>query len=796
MLLLLALLSADAGLLAQDYNLTLRSTMDFPGQTLANVWGYWQNGREYALVGGAEGLIIVDITNPDQPQQLIQIGGPDNLWKEIKTYGHYAYVTSEGGQGLQIVDLSALPNITPAAASFYTGDGAIEGQLNRIHALHIDTTRGFLYAYGGELFGGGAKVFDLKPDPANPVYVGKFDQLGYIHDGYAENDTLYACHISAGIMSVVDMSDKANPQVLGTVETPGRFTHNSWLLSDRKHILTTDEDFPSFVAAYDISDPSDIQELDRIATDKTGANSIGHNTHVLNDWAVTSWYIDGVTIVDAHRPQNLVQVGRYDTYELGGKFDGCWGVFPFFPSGNMVATNIPFIPGDPATPVAGRLFVLTPTYVRACYLEGNITNACNGQPLSGVEVVINSGDPLASTESRNNGDYKTGQPQPGTYTVTLSKEGFLTQNISVTLASGQVSTLNVNMQPESAYNIVGTVLDAVSEQPIPNATVQLASDLQDYTLQTDGNGQFSISCAPGATYQIKANSWGYLPANFALSDNGAALISLQRGYYDDFGFNLGWTTAAQANNGQWVLAQPIGTSFGGQTINPDSDLPNDGNERCYVTGNAGGGAGNADVDDGYVILSSPAMQLSDYQDAKLSFHYWFVNTSGLSAPNDRLQVVVTNGVEADTLFSETASLSDWRFRDNIFLGDYVSMTDNVQVKFIAFDDQPGHLVEAAVDAFQVQPLGFVSVPETPRSQPLLQAAPNPSARAFALRYDNLTLPGALLQVRNALGQLVFEQALDAASGQLQCGENWPAGLYFASLWEGGRQCLSLKMVKQ
>jgi choice-of-anchor B domain-containing protein len=166
------------------------------------------------LVGASKGPVIVDVTNPDVPVQIVQIPGPDNFWKEIKTYSHYAYVVSEGGQGVQIVDLSALPSAN-LPKKFYTGDGAILNQLNTIHALHIDLAKGFLYAYGSNLFNGGTVILDLN-DPWNPTYVGNFEQLGYIHDGYVDNDTLYAGHINAGIFSIVDMKDKANPMVLNS----------------------------------------------------------------------------------------------------------------------------------------------------------------------------------------------------------------------------------------------------------------------------------------------------------------------------------------------------------------------------------------------------------------------------------------------------------------------------------------------------------------------------------------------------------------------------------------------------
>ena len=238
------LLYSSLALPAQNLNTTFRSKMTFTGQTLANVWGYSAGGREYALLGARNGLIIVDITDPDNPAQIVQIPGPANLWKEIKTCSHYAYVVSEGGWGVQIIDLSNLPSPNLAYHS-YNGDGAINGQFNKAHALHIDTTRGFLYAHGSNLFSGGPVVLDLNNDPYNPVYAGKFNQLGYVHDGYVDNDTLYGSHIYDGILSIVDMSDKQNPVVLGTIETPGQFTHNSWLLDNHKVVLTTDEATPS-----------------------------------------------------------------------------------------------------------------------------------------------------------------------------------------------------------------------------------------------------------------------------------------------------------------------------------------------------------------------------------------------------------------------------------------------------------------------------------------------------------------------------------------------------------------------
>ncbi|MEZ4968022.1 MAG: choice-of-anchor B family protein [Saprospiraceae bacterium] len=796
-----ALLLTTTHAFAQDFNLQFRASMEFPGQTLANICGYAQNGREYALVGGSKGLIVVEVTNPDNPVKIKQIPGPNSLWKEIKTYDHYAYVTTEGGQGIQIVDLSMLPD-SNVTYKHYTGDGAIAGQLNSIHALHIDTKKGFLYAYGcgtptgSQLFNGGAVVFDLNTDPYNPVYVGNFTALNYVHDGYAENDTLYACHINTGLLSITDMSDKSNPQLLGTVHTPGNFTHNSWLLSNHNYILTTDEkkNAPSFVTSYDISDPQDIKELDRCSPNN-GLGSIGHNTHVLNDWAITSWYTDGVVITDAHRPDNLVITGWYDTWPGSGQsFDGCWGVYPFLPSGTVVASNIPSDNGG-----NGKLFVMTPTYVRACYLEGVVKNSCNDQPLMDASIEVNSSNPWINTTSRFDGVFKTGQIEPGDFKVTISKAGYISQTIDISLATALVTELEVTLEPLSTFDVSGAVTDKNSNTPLENATIVLEGPNETIILYTDANGLYERPCLNPGNYKITATTWGYLPESSTFSGADVQTFQLTPGYFDDFISDLNWTSQATATAGLWERADPVGTQFAGNFSNPAADSPLDDNNLCYVTGNNGIDAGADDVDNGSVTLTSPKMDLSDYTDAVVSFQYWFFNSGGAGTPpNDNFEVrAVSNGMSA-TIFSETQSQSTWRPSGDIHLKDYfATLSDDVRIQFIATDADPGHLVEAGVDVFRVEPMGFVSGTSSPYDPAAsIFVSPNPSHSSFTLQYEWPGTSGAVLEVRNMLGQLVYSKALNAEKGLETCGDNWTPGVYIAQLRSPERQGAPVRMVKQ
>ena len=195
-LLTIAALFFTSLLFSQDYNLTFRSHLAFTGEASSNICGYAANGHEYALVGTQGGMHIVDVTNPDLPVDLQLIPGNNSQWREVKVWKHFAYVTTEANNGgLQIVDMSTLPTTAPFVT--YTGDGAIAGKVSRIHALHIDTTAGFVHLFGCRMSDGeaiGDLVLDLKSNPMAPVYVGKWT-TDYIHDGYVDNDTLYGGHI-------------------------------------------------------------------------------------------------------------------------------------------------------------------------------------------------------------------------------------------------------------------------------------------------------------------------------------------------------------------------------------------------------------------------------------------------------------------------------------------------------------------------------------------------------------------------------------------------------------------------
>jgi hypothetical protein len=131
--------------------------------------------------------------------------------------------------------------------------------------------------------------------------------------------------------------------------------------------------------------------------------------------------------------------------------------------------------------------------------------------------------------------------------------------------------------------------------------------------------------------------------------NNTRNFPLRKGYYDDFLFDYGWSVSGDAASGAWVRATPIGTTYDNLPSNPYEDVTNDFGTLCYVTGNASGSSGTADVDNGTTILTSPVFDLSTTPNAQINYYRWFRNTGGSGSPNDQMLVKISNGTTTVTV---------------------------------------------------------------------------------------------------------------------------------------------------
>lgn len=481
-------------LLAQSIqNISLLAQVEYEVE-LSDIWGYTdENGREYALVGLETGTSIVDIGDPSNPKEIARIPGGQSFWKDIKTYKNRAFITGEYEQGLQIVDLSNLPNGVDSTQSFFWQEsfGGL-GRLGACHNLYIEEKTGVAYLSGCSIVSGGILMFDITGEL--PVYLGKTNTT-YSHDVYVRNDTIYSSDMNLGVFSIIDATNKNNPVVIANQRTPLQFTHNTWLSDDSKTIYTTDETGNAPVAAYDISDVHDIKALDQFYPDGTrGTGLIPHNVHVKNDFLVTSYYAEGVVITDASRPNNLVQVGKFDTYQgPNASFYGAWGAFPFFESDIILVTDI-----------ENGLFILRPNYLRAAFFEGMVTDSISGAALSNVQIDgVNRGVAVFESQTGIDGSFEVGTTQTGNLKITFSKEGYHSETATVRFANGTLAQLSINLAPiDSTDNTTSleslallTAFDAAPNPFLAQTTIQ-------YTLAPSiKNAQFVLTDIAGKLVQ-------------------------------------------------------------------------------------------------------------------------------------------------------------------------------------------------------------------------------------------------------------------------------------------------------
>lgn len=767
-----------------QFNLNLIGQLPSTHGDLSDIWGYVDSlGNEYALIGTNLGTQIVDVSTPSNPTEVFFSPGAQTIWRDLKVWNKHAYIVNEGANGLKIIDMSNLPGaITVGDVYQYTGSTY---PFTSAHDIYIDEN-GYAYIMGTNNGVGGAIILDLNTDPKNPVEVGRYNDF-YLHDGMARGDTLWGGAVNNGFFVAVDVSNKANPVTMVTHNTPNNFTHNCWISDDGNTLFTTDEKSNAFVASYDVSNLSNISELDRIQS-SPGMNVIPHNTFVLGDYLVTSYYRDGVTIHDASNPNILVEVGNYDTSPAftGDGFNGCWGVYPYLPSGLIIASDI-----------ENGLFVLGPTYTPASYLVGNVTDTVTTNPIDGVQINI-----VATTTSTNSniiGNYQTGIAIAGTYSVTFSKLGYKTKTIqNVVLSSGNTTTLNVELKPLIPFTLQGQVVD-MGSVGIPNAEVRIVANSYDNAVQTNATGNFSIAGFIEGTYDVYVGKWGYeqlCASNQSLAAvNNPHIYQLADGYSDDFTLDLGWTVSGNPSTGDWERDVPIGTTYNSASSNPNNDVSNDCMDEAYITGNGGGAAGDDDIDGGQTILKSPVFDLTSFGDPYIHFDRWFFNAGVNGTPNDSLVISLSNGlttVNLDIAVENTSNNGTWV---NKFykVSSIITPTTNMQLVVRAMDDTPGHIVEAGFDNFIVVDSLAISADFITTKNNEVSIYPNPFKDELTIKFVN-SHKTVKVEVFEITGKMIDTYTFNNTS-VVRFNNNYKKGVYFVNIYGDGKVIKTQKIVK-
>lgn len=789
------LLSSSSFGQVESKNLRLVSQRDYTTK-LTDIWGYVdENGVEYALVALRNGVSIVNLSDPANPQESDFVPGIFSSWRDVKTHDTYAYVSNESGNGITIIDLSNLPGQVTFKDTIIAG-------ITQAHNLYID--KGVLYVVGPEepaVLNGGMAMFDIATDPEKPVFLGAYT-LRYVHDVYVRDDIAYTAEISDRRLGIVDVSDKLRPELIGQQPYQGAFTHNTWLNESGDVCFTTDEYGGAFLRSWDVSNPAKIKPLDKIRSSLSNGAAIPHNAHALNDFLITSYYRDGVHLTDISRPHNMIEVGYYDTADSlsGNGFNGNWGAYPYLPSGLILASDI-----------EKGLFVLAPTYQKGCYLEGIVTDQVSGALLEDTQVDIIEED--ITDFSITDGSYATGIGESGSYRVAFSKFGYEPDTFTVNLSNGVLSSLDVGLVSLSRISLNIEVREQATGNIIPDATILAKASESNFQIEykTDMNGNFQEPKLVIHPYQLIVGKWGYVTqeAFIAPSENDTSItFLLEKGFYDDFSLDFGWEVTENASKGTWEIAEPDGTYREGNIYAPEFDIEGDIGNTAFVTDNQDDGAFGYDVDRGFTLLSSPWMDLSEYTEPVINYHYWFVNWSlrngsqNQGPGNDFLSASVTDGTDTIEIKRYEGPFdTTWTQESRFFFQKYFDIsTTPLKILFYTQDLEEDNqdAVEAGIDGFRV-----IETSETPLS-PLddefltFKAFPIPVQNLLNLQIiypPNPSSKAYVFELWDIQGRKILSQAISPQIQNYSLTFPYPSGLYLAQILENGRVVSSKKIIK-
>ncbi len=327
-----------------------------------DIWGWVDpmNGDEYAIVGLTNGTAFVDVTDPDNPVFLghLATNTVETPWRDMKVYMDHAYIVADffpdepdRAHGMQVFDLTRLRGVT--SPQTFMAD-AVYGNFENAHNLAINEASGYAYVAGTNDCGGGLHIVDISI-PNNPMFAGchadaeAHDTQCVLYQGPDMDYSGQEICVSSNKdhLGIANVTNKLATTTISSTNYPDTgFAHQGWLTEDHRYFLLGDEldelDF-SVPTRTHVFDVSDLDAPVYVFAYEAATASIDHNLYILGDRVFQANYTSGLRVLEFFNLLNLEisEIASFDTFPggAGANFDGAWSVYPFLPSGNIIASD-------------------------------------------------------------------------------------------------------------------------------------------------------------------------------------------------------------------------------------------------------------------------------------------------------------------------------------------------------------------------------------------------------------------------------------------------------------------------
>ncbi len=244
----------------------------------------------------------------------------------------------------------------------------------------------------------------------------------------------------------------------------------------------------------------------------TTGNTTAENAALIEDGSITG------QVTDSSSHAAITDATVTCTCQAGNQFTNSTGNYTFMNIAPGTTYTMTFSTTGHATTTINNVTVVAgqATTVDAALgpalggITGTVTDATTaGHPvLPGVTVACSCSGTNATTNG--SGIYTFSNIASGSYSLTFSDPGFVTQTISpVVVGSG---TTNQPAALVKDGTITGTVTDSVTGNPISGATVGCTGTPTCTSTTTGTDGSYTLTVAPG-TYAMSVTETGYAPGS-------------------------------------------------------------------------------------------------------------------------------------------------------------------------------------------------------------------------------------------------------------------------------------------
>ncbi|MGR9072744.1 MAG: carboxypeptidase regulatory-like domain-containing protein [Gammaproteobacteria bacterium] len=182
-----------------------------------------------------------------------------------------------------------------------------------------------------------------------------------------------------------------------------------------------------------------------------------------------------------------------------------------------------------ATLTAGSRFLfspkLMPSDLPVTAVTGTVTNGASGQALEGVRITL-SGSTVAQTLTDAAGSYRINGVVPGKVGIEASMVGYDSVKVDTVIFENNIVTFSpvlysANTSPPGANlsGLTGLVVDAATNEPLPNVAVALTVGAEYRDVLTAADGRFSFDGIDGELASLAISKDGYDPSEFAIPLN-------------------------------------------------------------------------------------------------------------------------------------------------------------------------------------------------------------------------------------------------------------------------------------